>query len=799
MPKSEAKSEFLRLLTNVTDECSAPFQVSVEINKVMLDFVLDTGLLPCGKKLCAYGGDVIDVIAVFFSNGRDFMSMFDITLSNRRMKLHIRSTNVVNTGDGNTTEPTCMLGYTPVKTKNENQARTSTTTTSKCYECGGQHLRRDCKFKNAKCFSCGKLSHIGKVCDDDEMVQFINHVGIVRTNCAVAKENITVNINGKNVDMELDTGAPCSVMCIRKFNALNDWIVLERQYRRLNLYTFNNNVDTLCGRELIANFACDINFIELFDTNIPSDSSERNMVSSTEQNMNTISVQTSILTTEQQRPAVKVHLKSGAKPIFARPREIPFALRDAYAKEIDAKISAGFYKKVDFLEWSSTTHIVIKKNGGIRITGNYKPTINPQMVIDEHPIPKTQDIFNKMKGAAVFAHLDVTDAYSHLVVDEEFAHVLTLNTPTRGLIRLTRAVYISKNIPAIWQREMETVLQNIPNILNFFDDILIYAENLDELFKTLVITLERLLNLGFKLNMQKCVFAASSIEFLGHKIDDQGIHKSNKHIDTILHSSKPSTTDDLQLFLGKASYYSNYIPNLSTLERPLRDIIKSGKFSWCKGADEAYERINNIFISPQVLTPYGYKQNRAGCCTFPSFTGQPRATNSICKSYNDHHKPLVQILQPSKSLPVLCISRMANYTDFLSNFDFNVVHKSSKENANADYLNEVSSTLTDSEYDEFDNFVIRQINQLPLTVVRIAQKTRKDDHLGKILKLLESVKCLAGYGYKSPEVNYKLSAGCLNLVHQNVIPPKFRPVILEQLHGSHLGVPPGLEEQHSIW
>ena len=86
-------------------------------------------------------------------------------------------------------------------------------------------------------------------------------------------------------------------------------------------------------------------------------------------------------------------------------------------------------------------------------------------MIDEYPIPKTEDIFNKMKSAIVFAHLDVTDAFSYLVVYEEFAHVLIINTPTQGLIRPTRAVYESANIPAIWQRIMENVLQDIPNIL----------------------------------------------------------------------------------------------------------------------------------------------------------------------------------------------------------------------------------------------------------------------------------------------------------------------------------------------
>lgn len=56
-----------------------------------------------------------------------------------------------------------------------------------------------------------------------------------------------------------------------------------------------------------------------------------------------------------------------------------------------------------------------------------------------------------MKDANLFCHLDITDAYTHLPVDEEFGHALTLNTPTHGLIRPKRAVYRAASIPAIWQ------------------------------------------------------------------------------------------------------------------------------------------------------------------------------------------------------------------------------------------------------------------------------------------------------------------------------------------------------------
>lgn len=81
------------------------------------------------------------------------------------------------------------------------------------------------------------------------------------------------------------------------------------------------------------------------------------------------------------------------------------------------------------------------------------------------------------------------------------------------------------------------------------------------------------------------------------------------------------------------------------------------------------------------------------------------------------HKPLMQILHSEKSLPVLCISRMANYADYLAHFDYDVIFKPTKANANADYcsraplpttttINKIRTTKEEETvHDEFDEFV----------------------------------------------------------------------------------------------
>jgi len=161
---------------------------------------------------------------------------------------------------------------------------------------------------------------------------------------------------------------------------------------------------------------------------------------------------------------------------------------------------------------------------------------------------------------------------------------------THDLIQPTRAVYRAANISAVWQRRIEAILQDIPNVLNFFDDILVFASSFDHLLSSLDAIFQHLT----KLNHNKCVFATSAVEFLGHRVDAQKVHKSDKHIKAIRDAPKSSTAEKLQLFLGKATYYESFIPDLFTRNCPLWDILHTKPLQWMKAAEETYLDIRKM-------------------------------------------------------------------------------------------------------------------------------------------------------------------------------------------------------------
>nr|XP_029725296.1 uncharacterized protein K02A2.6-like [Aedes albopictus] len=423
----------------------------------------------------------------------------------------------VNTGATSAVpEGANKLGYESLRTRKKstfNQPKNSrsdqrtsnqfTNEAGPCKGCGGQHLRSQCRFRDVRCHNCNIKGHIAKVCrsrsayqeastdqvESQELppteIDIVQSLSQVHDIASTGKKMVDVRIDGRALRMELDTGAPCGIIAESKLRHIKPNYSLsktDRQFssytghpinclgripvnvtvgttnRRLNLYVVAGESDSLFGREWISQFVDQINLNRLFSEPVNSISNSGLTADQTTRLTALLDSFEDVFSDVPGKlvgPPAKVHLKPNVSPVFVKARDVPHALRERYAAEIDKKLASGFFKRVEYSEWSSPTHIVVKKNGDLRITGNYKPTINPRMVVDEHPIPKIETIFNKMNGATMFCHLDVTDAYTHLPIDEEFSHTLTLNTATHGLIRPTRAVYGAANIPAIWQRRMD--------------------------------------------------------------------------------------------------------------------------------------------------------------------------------------------------------------------------------------------------------------------------------------------------------------------------------------------------------
>lgn len=132
-------------------------------------------------------------------------------------------------------------------------------------------------------------------------------------------------------------------------------------------------------------------------------------------------------------------------------------------------------------------------------------TVNSQLVVDEHPLPTADELFASMAGGVISSKIDLLQAYLQMEVRLEDRHLLTLNTH-KGLYRYNRLIYGIASAPAIWQRTIESILEDIPGVAIFLDDIRIAGSNVEDHFRTLEKVLARLQEYNVRINRDKSEF-----------------------------------------------------------------------------------------------------------------------------------------------------------------------------------------------------------------------------------------------------------------------------------------------------
>lgn len=85
-------------------------------------------------------------------------------------------------------------------------------------------------------------------------------------------------------------------------------------------------------------------------------------------------------------------------------------------------------EKVETSDWEAPVVKVPKKDGRVRICGDYKVTVNASLDVDQYPLPRPEDLFATLAGGKYFSTLDLSHAYNQLILEEDSRNFLTINT-----------------------------------------------------------------------------------------------------------------------------------------------------------------------------------------------------------------------------------------------------------------------------------------------------------------------------------------------------------------------------------
>ena len=763
-----------------------------------------------------------------------------------------------------------------------------------CYRCGGKHLAPVCKFKDAECFSCGKIGHTARVCrkaktsastgrakgskakksgapkphkanavviDDSLTVHTIFKLGGGR-NAATKPLLVTVKVEGKySLQMEVDTGASVSLISevtlkktwtdktpklgptnvtlrsysgevIKALGELNVAVEYGGQKRRLSLLVVTGNGPSLLGRDWLKQLK--LNWGELFHLNCAATLTLQGVLQRHgevfKEGLGKI-----------KGMEVKIHLEPGAQPQFFQPRIVPLALRARVEKELERLAEEKVIEPVQFSEWAAPIVPVFKENGSVRICGDYKVTVNRFAKTEKYPLPRIEDLFAALSGGQSFTKLDLANAYLQLPLEDKSRNYVTINTH-KGLFRYNRLPFGVASAPAVFQRTIESLLQGIQRVVAYIDDILITGESEQEHLKNLDEVLKRLEAAGLRLKAEKCKFMMAEVEYLGHRISKEGIFPTSAKVTAIKEAPVPSNVQQLRSFLGLINYYGKFLPNLSSKLAPLHSLLENGKpWQWLDIHQKAFDCAKSQLTSSQVLTHFDSKKEVILSCDaspygvgavlahrFPDGSERPIAFASrtlapaernysqldkeglaiifgVKKFHNflmghqftifTDHKPLKHLFGEDKAIPPMASARLQRWALILSAYQYRIVHKPGKENANADVLSRLPLPECPSEVPLPGETVLllETLEASPVNAKQIAKWTERDPVLSKVKKWLtdgwperEREEDLRPYRQRKDELS--LQDGCILWGQRVIVPEPGHKLVVEELHAGHQGI-----------
>lgn len=189
-------------------------------------------------------------------------------------------------------------------------------------------------------------------------------------------------------------------------------------------------------------------------------------------------------------------------------------------------------------------------------------------------------------------------------MDEESRKYVVVNTHKR-LFRYTRLPFGISSAPGIFQRVTESILQRVNGVVVYLDDILISGSTEDQHLAALDEVLSRLDRAGLRVKRSKCEFLRPSVTYLGHKIDAQGLHPLPERIRAIRDAPTPTSVSALKSYQGMLTYYSKFLPNLSTLLHPLYQLLrKDVTWHWGRERERAFSKSKELLMSASCLTHF---------------------------------------------------------------------------------------------------------------------------------------------------------------------------------------------------
>ncbi|KAL1447311.1 hypothetical protein WDU94_000006 [Cyamophila willieti] len=429
-----------------------------------------------------------------------------------------------------------------------------------------------------------------------------------------------------------------------------------------------------------------------------------------------------------------------------------------------------------------------KKNGDLRICIDPK-ALNQEIKREHYALPTCEEIIQRLNGRSMYSVIDMKSGF--------------------------------------WQVELDRVEV-------YFDDIIIAGKDEADHDRLLLEVFERARKYNVKFNEEKFQYRKSSVKFLGQIISKEGVRVDEDQVASISKMERPRNKKELLRFLGITKYLSKFIPNVSNVSSPLRELSKDkSEWIWSDCHDKSFEKLKVLICSSPVLRYYDdtkqltietdASKDGLGSCLLIEDQPVSFASRSLTKCeqfyaqiekellaicfatekfhqfiygkqvivFSDH-KPLMTIMKKNiNDVP----ARLQRMLLRLFKYDLKVMYKPGSQMYISDalsrsYLKENYDPVLSDDYMVHDIMVCSLSSQLCMS-----EETKNDSDLRKL-----KVQLMNGWPNLKNEVPLEIrmywqhrNEICMEddlLFFNNrvIVPQKLRPLMLKEIHEGHLGI-----------
>ncbi len=201
----------------------------------------------------------------------------------------------------------------------------------------------------------------------------------------------------------------------------------------------------------------------------------------------------------------KIMLLPHSQPVAKSQYRLSPSELEEVRKQIEYLLSKGLIAP-SASPWSAPILFAPKADGTLRMCIDYRG-LNKLTVKDRYPLPRTDELLDRVSHAKIFTKLDLRSGYWQIPMSEE-SRACTAFTTRFGLFEWLVMPFGLTGAPATFSRLMNLLLrQHLDQfVVVYLDDILIFSNSVEEHVQHVAQILEILKREGLYAKLSKCAF-----------------------------------------------------------------------------------------------------------------------------------------------------------------------------------------------------------------------------------------------------------------------------------------------------